>query len=82
MVGAVSLPACESMKNHSPCNVTVEQLVICSTVSRDETHRESNGRGAVCPNVSLGRKPTLAVIRFGLKGHFLTHAAQHTEQRF
>jgi len=54
MVGAVSLPACESKKNHSPCNVTVEQLVICSTVSRDETHRESNGRGGRVPERQLG----------------------------
>jgi len=37
MVGAASLPACESMKKAPPCNVTVEQLVISSTVSRDET---------------------------------------------
>src|SRR5712664_2164640 len=82
MVGVASLPACESMKNAPLKYRTVEQLVISSTVSTDETCMSQNGRGDVRSSVSLGRKPTLAVIRFGLKGHFLTHAAQHTEQRF
>src|SRR5258708_9016161 len=37
MVGPASPPACESMKNAPPRNVTVEQLVISSTVSGGET---------------------------------------------
>ena len=38
MVGAASLPTCESMKNFPSRNVTVEQLVISSTVSNDEMY--------------------------------------------
>jgi hypothetical protein len=30
------------------------------TVGKREADRESNGCGAVCPNVSVDRKPTLA----------------------
>jgi hypothetical protein len=37
MVGAASLPACESMKNAPPKYRTVEQLVISSTVSSGQT---------------------------------------------
>jgi hypothetical protein len=36
MVDAASLPVCESMKNHSPCNVTVELLVISFTIANED----------------------------------------------
>ena len=50
MVGAVSLPACESMKNAPPKYRTVEQLVISSTVSSHE-YRVSQTVAAPCTKV-------------------------------
>jgi hypothetical protein len=66
MVGAASLPACESMKNHPPCNVTVEQLVISSTVSGEDI-RVSQTVAALRAR-SPSRKPTLAAPPSGREG--------------
>ena len=60
MVGAVSPPACESMKNAPPKYRTVEQLLISSTVATDKIRVSQTVTAPLCPDVSLGRKPTLA----------------------
>src|SRR5258708_38053249 len=53
MVGAASLPACESMKNAPPKYRTVEQLVISSTVASDENRVSQTVAAPWGRNVSL-----------------------------
>jgi hypothetical protein len=61
--GWCRLAAC--LRIHEKCPAKVPN---CGTIAhffhslQRGKSRESNGRGTVCPNVSLGRKPTLAMI--------------------